>query len=104
MNGEQEFKPRDRNIYLRCHLRIKKDITLIELSEHNGEPRYVSLKKGTSVSLIDDRIALCGTTDGCANGPRVRIEETSGVEVPSEYIGGILTLPSDCLELHPNVL
>ncbi len=100
---EEDFSA-ERVIHLKCHLQISKDITLILLRKYGEEPEMVHLKKGTSVTLISDCQLFCATDKGCGNGPVVRIEETSGIDVPSRYIKKHVVIPARFLKLHPSVL
>jgi hypothetical protein len=105
MGGKtQEELPAERAIYLSCHLQISKDVTLILIRTYGDEPEKIPLKKGTSVTLIEDRQLFCATDKGCGNGPLVRIEETRGIDVPDRYIKKLVVVPARFLKLHPSVL
>ena len=95
----------DCRIYNKCHLRVSRDVTVIELLERNMDPVYIKIKSGTSVHLVDPQIIFCQTTNGGGSGPLVRLEITK--DEKGEVINSkenLIVIPADCLELHPNVL
>lgn len=104
MGDEKEYKPQERPIYLKCQLQLARDVVLIFIARYNDEPEKISLKKGTNLTLIDDRQMFCATDKGCGNGPLVRIDETRGIEVEAKFIGRSVVIPARFLKIHPNVL
>ncbi len=104
MGKEEEFNPAERSIPLKCQLQLIHDVTLILIARYNDDPERIQLKKGTNLTLVNDRQIFCATDRGCGNGPLVRIDETKGIEIPDKYIGRSIIIPARFLKLHPNVL
>lgn len=104
MAKEEEFKPGERAIHLKCQLQLAMDVILIIIQRYNDEPEKVELKKGTNLTLINDQQMFCATDQGCGNGPLVRIDETHGIKIEERYIGRSVIIPARFLILHPNVL
>ncbi|MBI3046627.1 MAG: hypothetical protein HYY86_03785 [Candidatus Harrisonbacteria bacterium] len=101
----KEGKPSERNLRLKMLLEIKRDVTLlIFTANYNDDPTKIKLKKGTKVTLLDDNPSICATTERLATGPSVKIEETKGVEVEERFIGKEVTVPAQCLRIHPQEL
>ena len=105
--GEKEtYNPKERSIHLMCQLQLYCDVTLISIPRYGENPRKISLKAGTNLSLIDDCQMFCATEEGCGNGPLVRVDETKidGSEINPGNIGRSVVIPARFLKLHPNVL
>ena len=104
MGREEEFKPNERQIHLKCQLQLKMDVILILILRYGENPERVELKKGTNLTLINDQQIFCATDQGCGNGPLVRVDETRELEMQKEYVGRLVVVPAIFLKLHPNVL
>ncbi len=94
----------DRPIHLKCQLQLIRDVTLIMIARYNGDPERIQLKKGTNLTLVNDRQIFCATDKGCGNGPLVRIDETKGIEILEKYVGRSVIIPARFLKIHPNEL
>lgn len=102
---KEEYNPKDRMIYLKSPHIVLRDVNICEVRVNGEDPKYVLVPKGTIVVLENDAPHYCRTKEnGCSFGCLYKITETSGVEIEERFIGRVVAIPPQFVDLRHDVL
>ena len=100
----EEYQPREHNIRPHILLEIKRDVTLLKFNSGNDRPTQIKLRKGITVTLVDDTPSVCATTERLATGPSVRIDRNQKTEIEDRFLNKVVTVPAQHLRVHKDEL